>query len=385
MINATQIRKQFLDRFGRAPAAVARAPGRVILIGEHTDYNEGLVLPIACEQATWVACAPCDDEQLHVHNATIDESCIRPAVRAAQTEAPHWSDRVRGILVLLRERGAHLRGAQLLIDSTHPFGAELASSAALEVATALALTHACGEPIDAHELIDLCRAAGRQFAGIPCGLTDHTASLCGRAGSALLLDCRTREIEYVPCELGAYRLLVVNFGARPELAASEYAKRAAECRSAATYFGGTRGSTVRALRDVSSATVRAHAQQLDPLLTARALHVTSEIERTTAAADALRSGDLRALGRLMNESHRSLRDDFEISCRQIERIVRPLQQNPHVLGARMTGAGSDGCVIALVHADAIEDTAKELRTLGAAGGRAPTWFTVRASGGGELA
>ncbi|RMF72876.1 MAG: galactokinase [Planctomycetota bacterium] len=382
MIDANSLREHFERRFGRAPAAMARAPGRVNLIGEHTDYNQGFVLPLACEQAVYAACALRDDDELRAYSATLDESHVRPAARREDGAGSHWSDYVLGVLLLLRERGAHLRGADVLIESDLPAGAGLASSAALEVACALALAHACGEPIDARELIDLCRRAEREFAGVPCGMMDQTASLRGRAGHALLLDCRSREIEYVPFNAGAADLVVIDSGVRHALAEGQYALRADECRAAAEYFAGLPGASAQTLRDVSSATVRAHAQQLDPLLTARALHVTGEIERTVAAADALRAGDFAALGRLMNESHRSLRDNFEVSCPEIERIVRPLHASTRVYGARMMGAGFGGAVLALVHAGARAEVEAEC---GAADARtAPRCFPVAAGDGASL-
>ncbi|GMU80230.1 MAG: galactokinase [Planctomycetota bacterium] len=345
------LRKTFADTFGRDCSAIARAPGRVNLIGEHTDYNDGLVLPIAVGQATFAVCARRDDARARVVSLTVNDHQEWAIDGWKRGEHPHWTSYVAGVAALLRRRGARLEGFDLLIASDVPTGGGLSSSAALEVSTLLALCHLSGEPLMSNEFIDLCRAAEHEFAGVPCGLMDPSASLLGKAGAALLLDCRSRAVEHVPLALDGLELLVIDSGVKHELASGEYAKRQMECAEAVAYLKA-RNPSVRALRDVSSATLRAHAQQMPPLAAARALHVTTENERVAAAVKAVRAGRYEEFGELLRASHRSLRDDYEVSCRELDRIVRSLDAVDGVLGSRMTGGGFGGCVIALLRESA---------------------------------
>ena len=342
----------FTDRFGRPCAAIASAPGRVNLIGEHTDYNDGFVLPMALEQRTQVAVAPRDDQQIRAAAIDLNEECTWPLTDWNAESYPHWTSYIAGIAALLRRRGAHLAGADILIRSAVPVGSGLSSSAALGVATAKALIQLSGEAIGTTEVADLCRAAEHEFAGVPCGIMDPFISLLGQADTALLLDCRSRTWQHIPLRLDGHTVVIVNSGVRHELAAGEYALRQKQCAAAVAYFQRLNPS-VRALRDVDVALVRAHALQLDPLAAARALHVTTENARTFQAAEALRRGDLATLGRLMAESHRSLRDDYEVSCRELNQLVNIVSRVAGVVGARMTGAGFGGCIVAIARSDAL--------------------------------
>ncbi|MCG3127802.1 MAG: Galactokinase [Phycisphaerae bacterium] len=351
--------RRFAERFGRAAGVIARAPGRVNLIGEHTDYNEGLVLPIATEQSTWVACVARPDLSVRVASEALDELHTWRVDDWRRETSPHWTSYVAGVAALLRARGARLGGFEMLVRSDVPVGGGLSSSAALEVASAKALILLSGEALDTREVADLCRQAEHQFAGVPCGIMDQSISLLAQADTALLLDCRTRVHAYIPLQLGELAVVVVDSGVRHELAAGEYARRLAQCRAATEYFRKL-DPRVSALRDVSPATVRAHASQMDPTLLARALHVTMENQRTAEAADAFARGDFTAAGRLMADSHRSLRDDYEVSCRELDALVRIASTTPGVIGARMTGGGFGGCIVALVRRDAIEPLAERV-------------------------
>ena len=340
---------------------VARAPGRVNLIGEHTDYNDGFVLPMALEQSTWAAAAPREDAIVCVRSAQEGFQAQTWPLGGWQRERqPKWTAYVAGVVELLRERGARLPGFDLLIASDVPVGGGLSSSAALEVSTGLALAHLAGEPLSTAELADLARAAEHQYANMPCGIMDQYISVLGEAGSALLLDCRSRSYEHIPLKLDGHRILVVNSGVKHDLGASEYPKRQQQCQAAVRYFQRV-NRDVRALRDVSSETVRAHASQMDPLAFARALHVTTEDERTVAAAAALRSGNLPELGRLLLASHNSLRDSYEVSCRELDLLVELVSAVPGVVGARMTGGGFGGCIVAIAVPSAIPAVQAVLR------------------------
>jgi galactokinase len=342
------LRSAFAARYGRPATAVARAPGRVNLLGEHTDYNEGFALPVALRDSLWFACAPRSDDRITLFSANLDQSADTTA--AADPAAwPTWSRYVLGVAALLRGRGAHLGGFDALIDGDLPMNSGLSSSAAVEVAAALALSALAGEALVTNELIDLCCEAERRFAGMPCGVMDQTASLLGREAHALLLDCRDRRVEHVPLNLRGHEFFIVHSGVPRRLADSEYARRRAECAAAVQYFKAL-NPQVRALRDVTVETVRAQALQMPPLAAARALHVVTENRRTLDGVNALRSGDAATFGRLMNESHRSLRDDYEVSLPAVDDLVARLAALPGVRGARLTGAGFGGSIVGLAAA-----------------------------------
>ncbi|MEW6250067.1 MAG: galactokinase [Planctomycetota bacterium] len=344
--NARQLLDDFARRFGRPAAAVARAPGRVNLIGEHTDYNDGFVLPMALEQSTWAAAGPRSDDRLRVIADELHAEATWPVAGWTAGQHPDWTSYIAGVALLLRRRGAALSGCDVLIRSDVPVGSGLSSSAALEVSTAAALARIGGIALAGQALADLCRTAEHEFAHVPCGIMDQYVSVLGRAGQGFLLDCRTRTWDYIPFELGAQRVVIVNSGVRHKLAAGEYGLRQAQCRAAVDFFRG-RDPAVRSLRDVTVAMLERHAAEMDPQVAARARHVVTENARTRAAVDALRAGRLSEFGALMYASHASLRDDYEVSCRELDLLVELVGGVPGVVGARLTGGGFGGCIVAI--------------------------------------
>lgn len=358
-MDASEVRGRFAAHFGREPSVAARAPGRVNLIGEHTDYTEGFVLPMALHESTWVAVDARADRRAGAFSATFGESAAWELDALETAALPHWARYVAGVAALLLRRGARLPGFDVYIASDVPVGGGVSSSAALEVSTALALAFLAGEPLESRETIDLCRAAEHEFAGVPCGIMDQSASLLGRRDHALLLDCRTRDVEHVPVAFRDAGFAIVDSGIRHELAAGAYAQRLRECEQAAAYFQRL-DPQVRTLRDVPSATVRKHLQQMPPPTGIRALHVATENERTLAAAAALRAGDAAEFGRLMNGSHDSLRDLYEVSLPEVDELVDRLRRMPGVLGARMTGGGFGGVVLVLVRSAALNGLRERL-------------------------
>jgi galactokinase len=344
----TPLLKRVVSVFGAAygapPQTVVRAPGRVNLIGEHTDYNDGFVLPCAIDYETLVAAAPRDDMRLRVVAADCAEASdeFRLDAPIAALPGASWANYVRGVVALLQQRGVHLRGAELAIAGNVPQGAGLSSSAALEVAVLQALNSLHGLALDATEIAQLAQRAENDFVGCHCGIMDQLVSARGRAGHALLIDCRSLETTPVPLPEGLAVMIVHSRVARG-LVDSAYNERRAQCEAAARHFG------VEALRDVSAAQLEAGARGLDPLVLRRARHVVSEIQRTLDAADALAAGDLARLGRLMTASHASMRDDFEITVPAIDRLVEIAQDTiGDEGGARMTGGGFGGCIVALL-------------------------------------
>lgn len=370
--------ERFARRFGHAPTVIARAPGRVNLIGEHTDYNEGLALPIAIGRAVLAVAAPRTDASMRISSDAFSNEMITVDLsRPRDANPPEWARLPLAVAAGLRDFGARLEGFDLSIESDLPIGAGLSSSAAVGVAVGLALAHLAGEPLATNELIDLCCAAERDASGVPCGVLDQSASLLARAGHALLLDCRTREVEHISLGLSEAVFVVVDGGDARQLRDSQYAERRAECAAAAAYFRQY-DRDVRALRDVPVSRVRAHAAEMDPRLAARAMHVATENERVTLAVESLRRGDAAGLGELLRASHRSLRDDFEASSPGVDRVVAWLDRRPQVWGSRLMGGGFGGVALALARADG----ARELLAAAVeAGYRA---FAVTAERGAEL-
>jgi galactokinase len=321
-----------------------RAPGRVNLIGEHTDYNDGLVMPAAIDFATYVDVSARADRRLAVHSENYSETVEFDLDDPEPRARGHWSDYVLGVAKMLDANGADLR-----IRSDVPMGAGLSSSAALEVAVALALLRS---DMDRTALAKLCQRAENEFVGVRCGIMDQFSACHARAGNALMLDCRTLEHRFVPLPAGV-TLVIANTMVRHSLAAGEYNRRRAECEEGSAHFG-------RSLRDVTIAELEREGRGLSDLVYRRCRHVISENARVIAAAAALEGGDLLNFGELMYQSHRSLRDDFEVSCAELDTLVEIAAAVPGVVGSRMTGGGFGGCTISLVrdeHVDAFRAAA----------------------------
>lgn len=375
------VKADFQRRMGRPATVVARAPGRVNIIGEHTDYNEGFVFPMALEQCTWVAAAPRTDGQLRVAAAEVNDEQQWPRGAWSAQGFPGWTNYVAGVETLVGALRPGAPGADVLIASDVPVGSGLSSSAALEVSAALAFAALGGVTLEGQPLADLARRAEHEYAHVPCGIMDQYVSVLARRAHAFLLDCRSRTWEHVPLRLGDAVVLVVNSGVRHALASGEYAVRQKQCQAAVAYFRQY-NPAVRALRDVTSADVEAHRQQLEPLVAARARHVTTEDERTQAAAAALRKGDLETLGRLLYASHESLRRDYEVSCPELDLLVDIVRGVPGAYGARMTGGGFGGCIVAIVKQAAVPAVTEAVRARYDAAGHGPSYAIVTQPGPG---
>jgi len=330
-----------------------RAPGRVNLIGEHTDYNDGFVLPAAIGFSTWVSSAPRDDRTVSVFSENFSEQIEFDLDEENPHARDHWSDYVRGVAVSLERAGHHLRGADLRIRGEVPIGSGLSSSAALEVASGFALLTNSRLKIDRRDLAELCQRAENEFVGIRCGIMDQFVSCHGQAGKALLLDCRSLEYKLLPLPENA-RLAICNTRVKHSLATSQYNARRLECETAVRHFAQRR-SNVRALRDVTETDLKLFGGELPEVIYRRARHVITENARVLAAGTALARGDLVAFGQLMNRSHLSLRDDYDVSCNELDLMVELAQAVPGVYGARMTGGGFGGSTVNLIAVESVDE------------------------------
>jgi galactokinase len=340
------------DDLRNAGAKVYRAPGRVNLIGEHTDYNDGFVMPVAIDRYAQVAIKPRDDRKFCIHSENFSEGIEFNLDQRKPRAKRHWSDYVLGVAVVLGQAGYALRGADLTIRSNVPIGAGLSSSAAIEVATALAMLENSDLELDRVQIARLCQRAENEFVGMRCGIMDQFVSCLARAGNALMLDCRSLEYRLLPLPEGV-RLVICNTMVKHELGASEYNTRRAECEAGVRHFAALLPD-VRALRDVTVRDLEQERDELPDVIYKRCRHVVTENARVVEAAAALERGDLRRFGALMAQSHRSLRDDYEVSCSELDAMVDLANKVGGVYGARMTGGGFGGCTVNLVRADRVD-------------------------------
>ncbi|HUN64412.1 MAG TPA: galactokinase [Candidatus Sulfotelmatobacter sp.] len=348
--------EQFISLYGLTPQFV-QAPGRVNLIGEHTDYNDGFVLPAAIQFHTTVAITPRPDHRLFVFSQNYDEQMEFDANQLPSVPRHHWSDYVLGVARKLSELDIRVPGANLLIHGDVPQGAGLSSSASLEVAVCQAFLQVAGRKLNGVEMALLCQRAENEFVGARCGIMDQFVSVHGQKDHALLLDCRSLTFtpEPIPAEV---RLVICNTMVRHSVAGGEYNQRRRECELGAKYFAGLLPG-VKALRDVSLAQFAQYGAGLPETIRKRCRHVITENARVAAAAAALKQHDLSHFGQLLRESHASLRDDFQVSCSELDLMVELAGKVDGVFGARMTGGGFGGCTINFVRSgdvDAFQST-----------------------------
>ena len=348
----------FEARFGGPPEVVVRSPGRVNIIGEHTDYNDGWVLPAAIDLGTDVLARRRPGRELHVTSLTVGETDVVPLDDLRPVAGPPWARYVRGAAAILQDSGVAVPGCDVLLGGDLPLGAGLSSSASVTLGVLTTFAALGAGNLDPVELARTGQRVENDVVGVASGIMDQLAVACGRADHALLIDCRAVAIETVsvPADL---RLLVLDSGVPRRLAESGYNQRRAECERAVT---GLRqlDPSVTALRDATPELLAAAGDRLDPVAARRARHVITEDHRVLAAAAALRAGDGAAVGRLLIASHASLRDDYEVSIDELDVLVDLALEEDGVLGARLTGAGFGGCAIALVEAPSAASAAERI-------------------------
>ena len=359
MTSVESLAQRFAGKFALQPR-IYGAPGRVNLIGEHTDYNDGFVMPAAIGFFCWVAIAPRPDGKIVLQSEQFDTSAeLSLDTPTAEIKPAHcWSDYPIGVVVQLRDAGFPVGGANMLFRGDVPMGAGLSSSAAIEVATALAVADSSDHPIDRLEVARLCQKAENQFVGTQSGIMDQFISLLGQRDHALLIDCRSLQFDRLPIP-ESVRLVICDTGVKHEHAGGEYNRRRAECEEAVRSLKAALPG-IRALRDVTEQQLQQHRGLLSDITYKRALHVVTENARTLQSADALRAGELVRFGKLMAESHRSLRDLYEVSSPELDLMVELANRQPGVYGARMTGGGFGGATINLVEAGHAEAGAENI-------------------------
>jgi galactokinase len=372
-----QVLEAFFTMYARPPSILARSPGRVNVIGEHTDYNDGFVLPMAIDRAIWIALRPRSDSQVHVRSLDFDKAGHFDLTSFSHADEG-WLEYIKGTAWALLKAGYSLTGWEGVVAGDVPIGAGLSSSAALELATARAFVAVSNLPWNPAEMARLALKAENDWVGLNCGIMDQMISASGQAGHAVLIDCRSLETSAVPLPLDT-TVVVMDTATRRGLVDSAYNERQAQCAAAAKYF------EVPALRDVSMAHFQERSDGMEPLICKRARHVISEDERTIQAVKAMRRGDAHRLGLLMNASHVSLRDDFEVSSQELNTMVEIAQKQAGCFGARMTGGGFGGCAVALVRSSQVETfTANVRQAYEAATDLAPNIYICQASDGSSL-
>lgn len=376
-----ELSKAFQKLYGGQPR-IYRAPGRVNLIGEHTDYNEGFVMPVAIDAATYVALAKRDDRTINIYSDTFKDNASLNLSRPPARGRRHWSDYPLGVAAKLQQAGHQICGANVLVHGEVPLGSGLSSSAAIEVSTGLGLLDISQDKIDRLELARICQKAENEFVGARTGIMDQFIACFGKAGHAVMLDCRSLDSQALPIPEDV-KLVVCNTMVKHELASGEYNVRREQCEQAVKILA-KHFPQVSSLRDVTAEQVEQFKSELGDVVYRRCRHVTTENDRVRAAAEALRNRDLKQFGKLMHQSHESLRDDYEVSCRELDLMVELATRVDGAIGARMTGGGFGGCTVNLVAMSAVDEFTSSIKTgYAEATGREPEVYICMAADGAE--
>jgi galactokinase len=389
-----ELLRQFHQTFGdpkpgsvssRHRVHIIRAPGRVNLIGEHTDYNDGFVFPMAIEPEVRIACRAREDGIIHLASTVFPGQIVEFSLeKKIEPGEPKWANYSRGVAGEMEKAGIPLSGMDCLLTNTLPVGGGLSSSAAIEVGTGLALLTASGQEMDRGRIALLCQKAEHEYAGAPVGIMDQTAVASSKAGHAMLLDCRDLSKQFIPIDPRDLRVVIANTMVKHELTGGEYARRRAQCEEGVALFQKSNPS-IRALRDVTLAQLEAAKGQLSEIVYRRCRHVITENARTTEAAGKLTGHQYDRVGELMFQSHQSLRDDYEVSCLELDFLVEAARKVKGVYGARMTGGGFGGCIVALTQPRAVEPLIEHLRKAYQAQFKIdPAVFATTATGGASV-
>ncbi|MDY0907676.1 galactokinase [Pedobacter sp. CFBP9032] len=355
-----RLKKAFKDVFQTEPILV-KSPGRINIIGEHTDYNDGFVMPAAINKAIYVAVSKRDDDEIHLYSESY-QAAYQSSVAAIEKSELSWANYVLGVADQLVKRGHKIAGFNVYLDGNVPLGAGLSSSAALECATAFAIDHLNNLQISQMDLALISQKAEHVFAGVNCGIMDQFASVFGKKDHAVLLDCRSMEYEYIPLKLDGYKLVLFNTNVKHSLADSAYNKRRSQCEQGVAWIK-SHHAEVNSLRDADLMMLKTYVEPKDSDVYQKCKYVVEEIARIQQAAETLKQGDLVALGKLMLETHEGLSKEYEVSCKELDFLVDYVKNLDYVLGARMMGGGFGGCTINIVKDEEIYTLISDISTL----------------------
>lgn len=349
---------EFNQRFSGEPLIV-RSPGRINLIGEHTDYNDGFVLPASVDKYIYVATSKRNDREIHLYSIGFQEEC-KASLASPGIPQQHWAKYILGVAAQLQKNNFPLAGFNLVFDGDIPMGAGMSSSAALECATVFALNELFGLNISKIEMVKMAQMAEHEYAGVKCGIMDQFASMFGKENKAIQLDCRSLHYEYVPLEMKGIQIVLLNTNVKHQLASSEYNVRRQQCEDAVNLISKHQPQ-VQSLRDANMKMLDEWVKPVDASMYRRCKYVVEEIERLQNACRDLSNGDLKAFGKKMFETHDGLSKLYNVSCSEADFLVDAVRSNPNVIGARMMGGGFGGCSINLVKEEAIQQLVEEIR------------------------
>jgi galactokinase len=356
----THVRSIFTESFKQEPLVV-RSPGRINIIGEHTDYNEGFVLPAAIDKAAYFAISLRDDDEIHLVAADLGQSFTTKVKDLAPEQSLGWPNYILGSAAQFLKKGLQLRGFNAVLSSDVPIGAGLSSSAAVECATVFALNELLQTNLDRLTMVHMAQHAEHEYAGVKCGIMDQFASLMGKKDSLIKLDCRSLEYEYIPLKLDGIKLLLLNTNVKHSLASSEYNQRRETCEAAVELVREHHPS-VTSLRNVTEAMLDEYVKSVNEQVDMRSRYVVQEIDRLLKACEALKHADIKTMGKLMYATHDGLSKMYGVSCKELDWLADSVRNNDAVLGARMMGGGFGGCTINLVREEAIEPLVATIQT-----------------------
>lgn len=347
----TKIKSIFEKTFATQPA-IFHSPGRINILGEHTDYNEGFVLPAAIDKNMYVAISQRTDNEVHLFAADFNES-FTTNIETIKPATLQWPNYILGVVDQLQKNGHPVKGFNLVVDGDIPIGAGLSSSAAIECAVIFALNEIFKLGLSRLQMVPLAQKAEHVFAGVNCGIMDQFASMFGKKNNAIKLDCRSMHYEYVPIKLDGHKIILLNTNVKHNLAASAYNERRQQCEAGVSIIAQNHPA-ITSLRDVNMAMLKDYVEGIDTLIFKRCKYVVQENERLLGACEDLRKGDIKALGQKMYQTHNGLRYDYDVSCKELDFLVDYVKTIPDVAGARMVGGGFGGCTINLIKDDAVE-------------------------------
>lgn len=355
-----KISAAFLEQYGSAPTVIVRSPGRVNIIGEHTDYNEGFVLPAAIDKAAYIAISLRNDDEIHLHALDLNETFSTTVAELKPVGDISWPNYILGSAAQFIKRGIQIPGFNITLSSDVPIGAGLSSSAAVECATVFALNHLLQTNIDRVAMVLMAQKAEHEYAGVMCGVMDQFASMMGKKDHVIKLDCRSLEYEYVPFKLDGIKIVLLNTNVKHSLASSEYNTRRNECTQAVEWIKAHHPE-VKSLRHATTAMLDEYVLPQNKIIDDRSRFVVEEVERLLTGCEDLKKGDLASLGKKMFSTHDGLSKMYEVSCKELDFLVDFVRNRPEVIGSRMMGGGFGGCTINLVKEEAIDELVADIK------------------------